>query len=125
MQATYREVIKGLIQIIWADGEVDDRERILLGEILADMGLDHNDLVEVGKMMQEAPEPPNLEAFATQSVEEREDLMKMLLALGMSKGRLNAPELRYVNSVAHRLEISDERLETLKAEVRKFPSQKG
>lgn len=124
MKAVYREVIKGLIQIVWADGAVDDRERIILGEMLSELGLSSKDLAEVGKMMQEAPEPPDLDAIVAGSQEDREDLMKVLLALGMSKGHLNPPELRYISAVATRLGIDTVTLEKLKAQVRKLPEQK-
>lgn len=124
MDASHRETIKGLIQIVWADGTVDDRERMILGQMLAELGLGQKDLEEVGKMMQEAPEPPDLEAILGGNQAEREDLMKVLLALGMSKGHLNPPELRYINAVANRLGMEPDRLEQLKAEVRKLPEQK-
>ena len=125
MDASHREIIKGLIQIVWADGTVDDRERILLGHMLTELGLSDKDLVEVGKMMQEAPELPDLGAILKSPTEDKEDLMRVLLALSMSRGSLNAPELRYIQAVAHRLEIDDERMEVLKSEVRKLPEQKG
>lgn len=125
MNASHREVIKGLIQIVWADGTVDDRERILLGKMLGELGLSDKDLAEVGKMMQEAPELPDLGAILKSPTEDKEDLMRVLLALSMSRGSLNAPELRYVQAVAHRLEIGEDRLEVLKSEVRKLPEQKS
>jgi len=125
MNASYRETIKGLIQIVWADGDVDDRERVLFGQLLAEMGLNQKDLLEVGKMMQEAPEDPNLDAILGESQEDKEDLMRVLLALSMSKGRLNPPELRYINAIAARLAVEPETLEKLKAEIRKLPGQKG
>jgi DnaJ-domain-containing protein 1 len=125
MNASYRETIKGLIQIVWADGNVDDRERIILGQMLSELGLSAKDLTEVGKMMQEAPELPNLDEILKQPQADKDDLMRVLLALSMSRGTLNAPELRYIQSVAHRLGITEERLDELKAEVRKLPEQKG
>lgn len=125
MQASYREVIKGLVQIVWADGDVDDRERVILGQMLTELGLSQKDLVEVGKMMQEAPELPDLSAIVKSSQAEKEDLMRVMLALAMSKGHLNPPELRYISAVAKQLEVSGEQLEALKKEVRKLPEQKG
>ena len=125
MNASHREVIKGLIQIVWADGTVDDRERILLGQMLSELGLSSKDLAEVGKMMTEAPELPDLGAILKSPAEDKEDLMRVLLALSMSRGALNPPELRYIQAVSHRLEIDEERLEALKSEVRKLPEQKG
>lgn len=125
MNASHREVIKGLIQIVWADGTVDDRERILLGKMFGELGLSDKDLAEVGKMMQEAPELPDLGAILKSPAEDKDDLMKVLLALSMSRGSLNAPELRYIQAVAHRLQISEEHMEALKSEVRKLPEQKS
>lgn len=125
MDASHREIIKGLIQIVWADGTVDDRERILLGQMLTELGLSAKDLAEVGKMMQEAPELPDLGTILKSPTEDKEDLMRVLLAMSMTRGSLNAPELRYVQAVAHRLEMDEERMEALKSEVRKLPEQKG
>ena len=125
MDASHREIIKGLIQIVWADGTVDDRERILLGQMLTELGLSAKDLAEVGKMMQEAPELPDLGTILKSPAEDKEDLMRVLLAMSMTRGSLNAPELRYVQAVAHRLEMDEERMEALKSEVRKLPEQKG
>lgn len=124
MESSYREVIKGLIQIVWADGNVDDRERIILGEMLAELGLDYKDLTEVGQMMQEATEPPNLDAIEVGSEAEKHDLMRVMLALATTKGVLNPPELRYINAVAKRLGIESEQLESLKKEIRKLPGTK-
>lgn len=124
MEPSYREVIKGLIQIVWADGKVDDRERIILGEMLAELGLDYKDLTEVGQMMQEATEPPDLETILEGTQAEKEDLMRLMLALATTKGTLNPSELRYINAVAKRLGIDADQLEELKQEVRKMPGTK-
>ena len=125
MNASYREIIKGLVQIVWADGNVDDRERIILGQMLAELGLSSKDLKEVGKMMQEAPELPNLDEILKGPQADKDDLMRVLLALSMSKGHLNAPEQRYIQAVSQRLGFNDQQLELLKAEVRKLPEQKS
>jgi uncharacterized membrane protein YebE (DUF533 family) len=125
VNSAYREIIKGLIQIVWADGNVDDREREILGKMLIELELTRADIQEVGQMMTEAPEMPDLEAVLAQGQEEKSDLMKVLLALAMSRGHLNPPELRYIQAVAHKLDIDKDVLEGLKQEVRKLPEQKG
>jgi uncharacterized tellurite resistance protein B-like protein len=125
VKPAYREIIKGLIQIVWADGTVDDREREILGKMLAELDLTQKDLQEVGQMMTQAPELPDLNAVFAQGHEEKSDLMKVLLALAMSRGHLNPPELRYIQAVSSRLEISKDELEQLKQEVRKLPEQKS
>ena len=125
MNSAYREIIKGLIQIVWADGTVDDREREILGKMLIELELTRKDIQEVGQMMTEAPEMPDLDTVFAQGHEEKTDLMKVLLALAMSRGHLNPPELRYIQAVAHKLEINKDELESLKQEVRKLPEQKS
>lgn len=125
MKPAYREIIKGLIQIVWADGTVDDREREILGKMLVELDLTQEDLEEVGQMMTEAPTNLDLDTVLAQGQEEKGDLMKVLLALAMSRGHLNPPELRYIQAVSTRLEISKEELEQLKDEVRKLPEQKA
>lgn len=124
MKTKQREIIKCLIQIVWADGNVDDREREILGQMLVDMELTREEVSEVAKIMMEAPDPPDLDAILEEGAESKRDFMKVLLALAMSKGTLNPPELRYVQAVANKLGLGSDELEKLKAQVRKLPEQK-
>ena len=124
MKTKHREIIKSLIQIVWADGNVDERERELLGRMLVELDLSHKEISEVAKIMMEASDAPDLDAILAEGDESARDLMKVLLALAMTKGELGAPELRYVQAIAHKLQLDKEELEQLKKEVRKLPEQK-
>ena len=122
MEPAEREIIKTLIQIVWADGQVDDRERDILGKMLAQLDLSHEDLREVGQMMTEAPESPELAAVLSKSKAERRDAMKVMMAMAMANGHLNPPEMRYVQATASKLDISREELEEIRLEVKALTS---
>ena len=124
MNAQEREILKSLIQIVWADGAVDDREREILGRLMTELDLSRKDIHEVGEMMLEATDMPDLDIILAKGREEKADLMKLMLALAMTKGHISAPELRYVQAIAHKLDINREGLDKLIAEVRKLPGQR-
>ena len=124
MNAQQREVLKSLVQIVWADGTIDDREREMMGRLLAELELSRKDIIEVGAMMTEATDLPDLDVILARGQEEKDDLMKLLLALAMDKGHLNPPEMRYVQAIATKLEIDKEALDALIAQVRKLPGQR-
>ena len=124
MNAQEREVLKSLVQIVWADGTIDDREREMMGRLLAELELSRKDIIEVGAMMTEATDLPDLDVILARGQEEKDDLMKLLLALAMDKGHLNPPEMRYVQAIATKLEIDKEALDALIAQVRKLPGQR-
>ncbi|MBI3927122.1 MAG: TerB family tellurite resistance protein [Armatimonadetes bacterium] len=115
MNAQEREILKGLIHVVWADGQVDDRERELLGQILVQLGFNHKDLSEVGIMMTEASFP-DLQSVLPDH-ESRLGIMKVFLAIGFADGALAAAELRCLNGMARELGISSEELQRLKIEA--------
>lgn len=115
MDAQQREIIKSLVQIVWADGAVDERERARLGEILVQLGLDEDEVSEVGSMMTEAAAPDL--ASVLPDVESRHGIMKVLLAMSLADGDLAAAELRWINAMARQLDIAPEHLERLKSEA--------
>ena len=124
MNAQEREILKSLVQLVWADGNVDDRERDILGKLLAELDLSDKDIKEVGGMMLEAQDLPNLDVILARGKEEKDDLMRLLLALAMAKGHMNPPEMRYVQAISNKLEIERGELERLINEVRKLPGQR-
>ena len=124
MKIQEREILKSLIQLVWADGNVDDRERLILGRMMSELDLSIKDIQEVGQMMTEEPEPPNLEVILQKDKAEKSELMKLMLAFAMVKGHLNPPEMRYVQAMAAKLGIEREDLDELINSVRKLPSQK-
>jgi len=118
VNAQEREIIKTLIQIVWADGQVDDRERDILGKMLVELDLSPKDIAEVGQMMTEAPEAPKLAEVLSKSPAERRDVMKVAMAMAMDNGHLNPPEMRYVQAIASKLEIDKDELEKIRLEVK-------
>lgn len=124
MNAQEREILKSLVQIVWADGTIDEREREMLGRLLAELDLSRKDIIEVGTMMTEATDLPDLDVILARGKEEKDDLMKLLLALAMDRGHLNPPEMRYVQAIATKLQIDKESLDGLIAQVRKLPGQR-
>lgn len=102
-----RGIVKGLVQVIWADGTVDDHERELLGGLLASMGLSHEEIGEVGTMMVEAPEMPDLtQSFPDE--ESRRGVMTLLLEMANADGHIGEAEQRVLLSMARHLGISRE-----------------
>ncbi len=118
MNAQEREILKTLIQIVWADGQVDDRERDILGKMLVELDLTPKDIAEVGQMMTEAPEAPQLAEVLSKSPTERRDVMKVVMAMAMDNGHLNPPEMRYVQAIATKLEIDKDQVEEIRLEVK-------
>lgn len=124
MKAHEREILKSLIQLVWADGTVDDRERGILGRMLAELELSPKDIQEVGQMMTAAPDQPDLQVILQKDQAEKSELMKLMLAFAMVKGHLNPPEMRYLYAMGSKLGIEREEFDELVASVRKLPSQK-
>ncbi|MBI3925621.1 MAG: DUF533 domain-containing protein [Armatimonadetes bacterium] len=116
MDATERALLKGLVQVIWADGEVDQKEREMLGGILAQMGCSAEEIQEVAAMMMgERKEQVALTDLPDR--ESRREIMKVLLAMAMADDRIDVNEVRFLNKMANHLEIDEDDLEVLKAET--------
>lgn len=116
MQAAEKALIKSLVHVIWADGEVSEDERRLLGGVLSQLDLDDQSLTEVAGMMAEPPDLQNLKD-SVQDPEARKEIMKVLLAMAMADGKVEIAELRFLNKIARQLEISDADLEKLRNET--------
>lgn len=116
MQDAEKALIKSLIHVIWADGEVSEDERRLLGGVLSQLDLDDESLHEVAEMMSQPPDLQNLKD-SVQDPEARREIMKVMLAMAMADGKVEISELRFLNKIARELEIGDDDLEQLKAET--------
>jgi len=116
MQEAEKALIKSLVHVIWADGEVSEEERRLLGGVLTQLDLDDKALGEVASMMAEPPDLTNLKE-SVKDVESRKEIMKVLLAMAMADGKVEISELRFLNKIARQLELSDADLESLKKET--------
>lgn len=116
MQEAEKVLIKSLVHVIWADGEVSEDERRLLGGVLSQLDLDDGQLTEVASMMAKPPDLTNLKE-SVKDVESRKEIMKVLLAMAMADGKVEISELRFLNKIARQLELSDADLESLKKET--------
>jgi uncharacterized tellurite resistance protein B-like protein len=116
MQEAEKVLIKSLVHVIWADGEVSEDERRLLGGVISQLDLDDGALDEVASMMAKPPDLTNLKE-SVKDVESRKEIMKVLLAMAMADGKVEISELRFLNKIARQLELSDSDLESLKQET--------
>lgn len=116
MQDAEKALVKSLVHVIWADGEVTDDERRLLGGVLSQLDLDEKALGEVAEMMSHPPDIKNLKE-SVQDPTARKEIMKVLLAMAMADGKVEISELRFLNRIARQMEISDGDLEVLKTET--------
>lgn len=116
MEHRERALLKGLVQLIWADGEVSEEERLMLGGILSELGSSAAEIEEVGRMMVEPPSLDDLREKVPDAGSRRE-IMKLLLAMSMADGRVETTEIRFLDRLAEHLEISSAELEALKEEA--------
>lgn len=116
MQETEKALIKGLVHVIWADGEVNEDERRLLGGVLTQLSLDEKSIHEVSSMMSKPPDLTNLKE-SVKDMEARREIMKVLLAMAMADGRIDISELRFLHKFARQLELTEADLEKLKNET--------
>lgn len=118
MDDTERLMMKGLVEVIWADGEVDDREREMLGGILAQLGCSAEEIGEVGKMMMGVRSAPEeFQEKLPDDEESRREIMKVMLAMALADGRVDVGEVRFLNRMAYHLQIDDAELDDLKRET--------
>ncbi|NMA29043.1 MAG: TerB family tellurite resistance protein [Burkholderiales bacterium] len=111
-----RALLKGLVQMIWADGEVSEEERLMLGGILSELGVSAAEIEEVGRMM---IDPPTLDDLREKVPDEesRREILKLLVAMSMADGRVDTTEIRFLDRLAEHLEISSEEMDALREEA--------
>ncbi len=116
-----REVLKSLVGVIWADGEVSDKERAILGNILLRLGYSEDEILEVGRFMQEGV-APDLDGLFPRH-DSRRKLMKVLCSLSVADGSIQIAELRYLNAIARQLQIEPEELAEIRLEAEKMVAE--
>jgi uncharacterized membrane protein YebE (DUF533 family) len=116
MREADRAVVKSLVSVCWADGEINDEERQMLGGILAQMGFDHKDLLEIGEMMKEKPAPGDI-ARQIPDPGTRREVMQLVLALALADHGVGTLERRFLKTIASELEIGDKELKELQKET--------
>lgn len=118
MQEKDIAVIKGLIQVMWADGELAEAEREMLGGILVNMGCSAEELQEIAGMLQE---PPSVDTLLKDlpDKESRCDVIKIVYAMALADDDYAESEDKFIKKLAEKLEITPKELETLKEELRR------
>lgn len=116
MTKTESALLKAVVHVIHSDGEVSEEERMLLGGILSQLGLNEDQMAQVADMMMSPPDISNLKDQVPHH-ESRIEILKVVLAMVLADGRIDIKELRVLNQMAKQLEISNEELEQLKRET--------
>lgn len=119
MDDTERLLMKGLVQVIWADGEVDEKEREMLGGILARLGCSVEEIREVAAMMMsdEARAPKDFQEKLPGDKASRAEIMRVMLAMALADGRVDVSEVRFLDRMAQHLGIDPATLEELKRDT--------
>jgi uncharacterized membrane protein YebE (DUF533 family) len=112
-----RAVVKSLVAACWADGQVTDEERQMLGNILAHLGFDHQELLEVGQMMTEKPAPGDI-GRQIPDYETRRELLRSVLAVTLADQGVDPLERRFLRKMAAELEVGEQELQELLRETR-------
>ena len=116
VKITEQALLKGLVHVIWADGEVTEDERELLGNVLVQLGSSEAQVREVAEMMVAPPDLGDLKA-AVPDHGSRLELMKVLLVMAHADGNIDVTELHFLEKMARELGISPEEMESMIAET--------
>lgn len=111
-------LLKALVQMIWADGEVDRNEQAMLGQILAQLGIDADEIAQVGELMK-TEKVPDADSFREQvpDPEDRFEMLSSLVAMAAIDGEISFSEVVFLKKMAEVLEISQEQLQELQDEA--------
>lgn len=109
-------LFKGLVHVMWADGEIVEAEREMLGRILTEMGCSSEEIVEIAGMMKN---PPKIDDIKQSLPDEaaRDEVMRIVMAMSMSDGNVAGAETSFIKKLANHLDISDARLAELNDQV--------
>ncbi len=113
MDERQKEVIKGLVKMAWADGEVSEAEQTMLTSILLRMGCSEEEVEGLGE---EPPEDPRLDEVLPDK-ESRISTMRALITMSFVDGVLSFAEFDYIQAAAEQLGVTDDELEQLRQEA--------
>ncbi len=104
MQAKEINMIVGLIQVMWADNDLAEEERELLGGILAKLDCNTEEIYAVGELMKN---PVNANDFLASipSMEDRREIIQAMAIMAMADGVFADSELAVINKAATYLAI--------------------
>lgn len=107
-----KALVHGLLLVAWADNTVNPDEQRFFNLVVQQLGVDPGEMA--GRRHQEREFDLTL---ALPDAGPRREVMKLLVAMAMVDGTVNAPEVRVLTHLAHHLQIGDDELERLKSDV--------
>ena len=104
MQAKELSMIVALIQVMWADNEIAESEREMLGVVLAKLGCDPEEIFAVGELIKN---PVDAQAFMANlpSMEDRRELVQAMAMMAMADGKFADAEMQVIQKAAAHLDI--------------------
>ena len=104
MQAKELSMIVALIQVMWADNEIAEGERAMLGGVLAKLGCDPEEIFAVGELIKN---PVNAQDFIANlpDMKDRRELIQAMAMMAMADGDVADEELQVIHKAASHLDI--------------------
>ena len=104
MQAKELSMIVALIQVMWADNEIAEGERAMLGGVLAKLGCDPEEVFAVGELIKN---PVNAQDFIANlpDMKDRRELIQAMAMMAMADGDVADEELQVIHKAASHLAI--------------------
>lgn len=117
MDARQQEVVKSLIQMAWADGELSGSETRVLQQVLEKMGATPQEIAGLDDAMAGHPGPLAELDKVLPERQSRMEAMRSIMEMSFADGALSFKEFTYMERMANRLGLSDEDLEALRSEL--------
>lgn len=109
-------LLKTLVALAWADGEIDAGETEWLDKVFDQLGLNDVERERILNVPQALPTQQEYTEVIT-TEEDRLFLLRVLLTLALSDGTVSVEELTMLKEVTHRLGLNDEKLEELRLQT--------
>ena len=113
LNAQDQVLLKTLVALAWADGEIDSGETEWLNKVFDSLELSATERERILGVPQALPTAQEYTAVLV-TEEDRLFLLRVLLTLAMSDGTVALEELKMLKEVSHRLGVSDAKLEELR-----------
>ena len=108
-----RVLLKTLVALAWADGELSEGETQWLDKVFDQLHLVPNERERLLSVPQALPSAEEYRSVLT-SQEDRHFLLRVLLTMALSDGTVSLDEQNMLADVAARLDVSPEQLEQLR-----------
>jgi uncharacterized tellurite resistance protein B-like protein len=116
-----REIVKALVEMAWADGEVSPEESALLVKCLQEAGADPDDVNELSRLLAQPGNETTVEQAhldpSQLDHDKRLGVMRALLIMSFMDGHVSFAEYAQIERVQNKLAISDDEMEALRTEA--------